>query len=259
MPYGWEEFSEDFEDATRAVDGASFQFFEQQLKNWFDVIDNFPQAALIVTRLEGLADFESWHAAGLKTVSSMVGSGSLTWPSNRDERLGLHIQLFRALANEKPDVLSFSSSFVAISSSRIDDHVSAVRDQFFDPMVNDLRRRFSRIQRQAEGDDTTVPASDRVVTLNHNSDAYKEAIDALDELERLLQQQNDGDPVEKKQRQTELSAGRKLLESVRVRVAAIMTVLIDPLRWILKTFTSSLLGKIATKLVEIVSGWLGLG
>ena len=66
-----------------------------------------------------------------------------------------------------------------------------------------------------------VPASDRVVLIDHNSAGYRETEEALDNLEHGLQSTNDflGVPQEKEQFVAEVSAARRLLQAVRVRIA----------------------------------------
>jgi Asp-tRNA(Asn)/Glu-tRNA(Gln) amidotransferase C subunit len=63
-----------------------------------------------------------------------------------------------------------------------------------------------------------IPASDRIVRLNHNSKSYQETMTSLNRLIEAVETTNEYDDAEDKdERLAELSAGRRLLEAVRVR------------------------------------------
>jgi hypothetical protein len=71
-----------------------------------------------------------------------------------------------------------------------------------------------------------IPASDRVVTVNHNSKEYADADEAMAKLEKAIHEANDfDDPLEKEQREAEVSAARRLLKAARVRVSALVELL----------------------------------
>ena len=69
-----------------------------------------------------------------------------------------------------------------------------------------------------------IPASNRVVPINHNSPEYGDAVKALDDLEHTLKTANDfpGELEEKEQRIAEVRATKDLLEATRVRIDAIL-------------------------------------
>jgi hypothetical protein len=92
-------------------------------------------------------------------------------------------------------------------------------------MAHELRRRF-----EAElNEPKEVPASDRIVTLNHNSPDYQHLMSALGTLEEALRGTNDYPDAEERERVVaEVSAGRRLLQSVKVRAVAIAAVLATP-------------------------------
>jgi hypothetical protein len=98
----------------------------------------------------------------------------------------------------------------------------------------------------------TIPASDRTVSLGHNSPEQKQALEKIDELVEAVKQANDlpGTPEEKEQLVAELSAGRKLLEATKVRVAAVHATLQPALRWILEKAGGAMIGKMAGDLWE---------
>jgi len=104
----------------------------------------------------------------------------------------------------------------------------------------------------------SVPASDRVVTLDHNSGAYVEATDALQTLERALREANDyPEPEEREQHIAEVSATWRLLQSVRVRIVAVVAVAKAPLTFLIKKFADKAIGKAAAVAVEKLAALIG--
>ncbi|MGV7213413.1 hypothetical protein [Bradyrhizobium sp. UFLA05-112] len=71
-----------------------------------------------------------------------------------------------------------------------------------------------------------VPASDRTVTINHNSKECTDADAAVEKLEKAIREANDfDDPLEKEQREAEISAARSLLKATRVHVDVLVALL----------------------------------
>jgi hypothetical protein len=93
----------------------------------------------------------------------------------------------------------------------------------------------------------TIPASDRTVTLGHNSPERAKALEKIDALVEAVKQANDlpGSPEEKEQLVAELSAGRRLLEASIIRLGALRATVQPALRWILEKAAGTIVGKIA--------------
>lgn len=85
-----------------------------------------------------------------------------------------------------------------------------------------------------EDDDLEVPASDRTVTLDHNSPAYQDAIGQLDRIIEETRSSNTagGDPNDRERALVELSAIRRMLEATKVRAQRVVDFAIEPLRWV---------------------------
>ncbi|MCH9052255.1 MAG: hypothetical protein IIA72_14430, partial [Proteobacteria bacterium] len=82
-----------------------------------------------------------------------------------------------------------------------------------------------------------APASNRVVTLDHNSLTYKDAVAALDSAISSVAGDNeygDRDPEDKEYRLEILEFGRKLLDGTRVAVNDIKSLLLDTLEYLAK-------------------------
>ncbi len=101
-----------------------------------------------------------------------------------------------------------------------------------------------------------IPASDRTVSLGHNSPERTQALEKIDELVEAVKQANDlpGTPEEKEQLVAELSAGRKLLEASTIRLAALRATVQPALRWILEKAAGTIVGKIAGGVWDFFTG-----
>jgi hypothetical protein len=120
--------------------------------------------------------------------------------------------------------------------------------QLFRPFERELRREIQKLDlsNPPASDDAYIPASDRVVTLDHNSKTYRDLIDILERIEIELAARNDHpDPALKERQVAEISAGRRMLRAAKVRAVAIYSVLSTPLIWIAKHFADKELGHLA--------------
>src|SRR5258707_15863378 len=106
MGQAWTEilnFRAIYDELTDEVSRSAHAFLQEHLSNWLSSLDETPGVSAIVVRLgEGL-DFERWYADAKETMGSMVGSGTLTWPREREKRLGMKLMLFRQFASGKID------------------------------------------------------------------------------------------------------------------------------------------------------------
>lgn len=240
-----------FDDLTDEVERARYQFFPDHLRNWFEQIDETPGVNAIIQRLEAGLDFPTWLKEQEKSVSSMAGSGKLRFPEDKEKELGMKLLLFREFANGRAQAFQFAHRFV-YTKGDMNALTGEVVSQLFSPMARSLRRLLER--EFTEREDGTVPASDRVVKLDHNSQAYKDAIRALETLERVIRQSNEyDDPAAKEQHAAEVKAGKTLLEGLQVRASALWDLIRNPTAYVAKKFGDSMIGKAAAAAWEAVS------
>lgn len=96
-----------------------------------------------------------------------------------------------------------------------------------------------------------VPAADRIVQLDHNSEPYKEAIGRLDELIAQVRSANDYDDLEDKQeRLAELAAGRVLLGAPRVGRRTAWTLISTAIFWLVEKFADGVIGELGKAALE---------
>ena len=111
-------------------------------------------------------------------------------------------------------------------------------------------------------DDETVPASDRVVSLDHNSPDYKEAVAALDEFATEAEKSNEfgelfADPEDRIRVLSEVNSGIDLLKQHRVSVEAVKVLLMKPLKLVAENLLGAALGALASKALEYISKLFG--
>jgi histidinol-phosphate/aromatic aminotransferase/cobyric acid decarboxylase-like protein len=133
----------------------------------------------------------------------------------------------------------------------VNDNAHSVIEQVFKPMARELRR-------YLEQEVSKVPAADRVVRLDHNSAPYRDAIDALEKLEKVLREANDyPDGEDKDQRIAEVSATRRLLQSVRVRVTAVVAVIGSGLTYLATHFVGTAIDTASHSVIEQLTALFG--
>ena len=169
----------------------------------------------------------------------------------------MKLNVFREIARRKLSIADFEEAFIKID---VAEEVGGVGrpavDHVFSPMARELRRRLEA--ELLEREDLTVPAADRTVTLDHNSAAYAEAIDALQRLEEVLCGANDfAEPEEKEERIAEVSAAHRVLRAIRVRVEPVVALLRPVVDQFGKKLKDTVIGIAANKAVAALAGLLG--
>jgi hypothetical protein len=182
----------------------------------------------------------------------IAGPGNLKWPDDWEKALGMRLLLFRAFSEGRQDrdIAGFGFQHINVGNN-LNDNAHAVIDQIFRPMARELRRYLERTIGE-------VPAADRFVKLDHNSAAYHEAIQSLEDLKKTLREANDyPDPEDKDQRIAELSAVQRLLKAVRVRVSAVVTLIGSGLRYLASHFIGTAIDTAAHKVIETLTNLFG--
>jgi hypothetical protein len=234
-----------YDELTDEVMRSHKQFMPDNLANWFRTLDTTGEIAAQIQELESGVDFEKWKAE--LEVSRRLNR-PLVWPQEPEKRLGMQLRLFRSAAESgNGDIIAgYGWQFIPSADPSIDNSARRFIDQVFRPMARDLRR-------YLEKEIATVPAADRSVPLNHNSNEYTETIEAVEEVEKTIREANDfPDQEEKEQRIAEVSAVRRLLEAARVRVEALV-LLLKPLAEQAKTkFKETVVGLAINKFLALL-------
>lgn len=114
---------------------------------------------------------------------------------------------------------------------------------------------------ELEADRASVPASDRVVGLDHNAPDYLAAASALGHLIEVVRESNsyrDADPDDHDRRLAELEAGQRLIKSRLVSVATLRAALWGTLGYLATKFIDAPTGEAATFAWTALKRLLGL-
>lgn len=102
-----------------------------------------------------------------------------------------------------------------------------------------------------------IPASDRIVKINHNAPEYQEFMDDLKTLGENIRDSNSIGEVEKDRLQAELRAGTNILEGKTARLQAITAVLFPVLTYIVMQFVDTAAGQLAAHLLTLLRQFIG--
>jgi hypothetical protein len=247
-------FHATYDELTQEVQRAMNALVPDRLQEWFAHLDGEPETADAIAKLQSGQNFSHWFA--MQGRSPQPGAPKFDWPRENEGRLGMQLLLFRSIARGDINASALGKMYLPGSGQNINDNAKAFMDQYFRPMSRELIR---YLRRMGESDaETSVPASDRVVSLDHNSPAYKETVEALEYLKQTLDQANDYEDVEEKsQRLAEVSAVRRLLEALRVRIEPVVA-LLRPLAEQIKTkLKDTLVGMAVSKVIALLGALLG--
>lgn len=236
-----------YDDLTDEVARASYQFIPDHLRNWYRTLDTTPRVAAAIQRLEAGVDYTAWR----HDLTRSRGAQGLDLPREPEKALGIKLTLFRRFsASTVDDLPTFGHAFMSVGRN-LNDNARNVIQQLFLPMARELRR---HLEKEATG----VPASDRIVTLDHNSPEYRNITSALETLEEVLRGSNDYPDAEEKERVVaEVSAARRLFQSLKVRVGAVVALLSPPVLYLAKQFTGKAVGDAAQVVIDAIARVLG--
>jgi hypothetical protein len=232
-------------ELTDEVTRARYPFLPDHLRNWFGLLDDTPEVAAIVRRLQNGLDFDGWIQQ-----ATASGNHTLDWGGDREKALGMKLLLFRAFADRKQDAAGFGLQFLNVGTE-LNDNASAFVEQVFSPMARELRRYLEGEVARPESEkvpvSVAVPASDRCVPIDHNSKEYADAEAAMEKLETAIREANDfSEPLEKEQREAEVAAARRLLRAAQVRL--------EPLAALLRPILVEYVTKVKDGLVAHAAG-----
>jgi hypothetical protein len=106
-----------------------------------------------------------------------------------------------------------------------------------------------------------IPASDRIVQLDHNSETHISVVEKLNELKELVASNNEyrsNDLEDHERRLTDLESSVKLLETSRVRVSTISTASSGTLVYLSKKFAEGPIGELAALTWRLLKQLLGI-
>lgn len=133
------EALQDYEDYGQDVVSASYEYFENNLKKFMQLLEPSEPLGQLADQLLPAVDFDNWYATCLQTVGSMAGSGRIDWPPDRRERVALQRELLKRMADARIDWLDYCNHF-AYAGSPLDLNVQKLKEQLFRPFHRDFAR-----------------------------------------------------------------------------------------------------------------------
>jgi hypothetical protein len=247
-----DELCSEYDDLVVDTQNSGYQTFPHNLQRWFLFLDSSAPLAGVVLGLESSVEFEIWYQQCLQTMGGMVGSARLEWPEDSTQQLGLKLGLFRSFSDGRINPPDFCLHFLFVRGD-FNAAVANLISQLFSPMARELRRYIRRQIEQERAFASSIPATDRIVHLDHNSAAYSETIEALEKTEQAVATANDYDDAQDKdQRLAELSAIRRLLTSTRVRIGAVTAIAGPTLAWLAEKFAGGVISQLASATWKLI-------
>jgi hypothetical protein len=232
-------------------------------KNGFGHLDGEPEAAAALAEIEPpQRDFSQWYA--LQGRRPSPGSPKLQWPETNEARLGMQLQLFRSIARGDTNAGVLGKVYVPGSGVNTNDNAHAFIDQVFRPMSREVIRYLRRVGQQKQQqivapDSVSVPASDRIVNLDHNSDPYRQTMEALEAFKKALEDTNlFADTEDKEQRIAEVSAAQELLKPNRVNATAVLAIITTVVTYISLQFADTVLDMFSHRVIDSLRVLLGI-
>ena len=251
-------FLDEFDEISHRVSMARERDFARLLRTWFACLDEAPE--IIAREVNRLQELENWDTVSSHVMTfsgSMVGSGQLNWPDDKHNRLGGQLLLLRKLASEEMRVMQFSFDYFYSGDNNIDSNVNEMASLFFLPHTEELRRRLEDVCDDVLDTNFYVPASDRVVELDHNSVSFDLAVSALHETLQHLRDNNSIEAEDKGRIETEINSGLALMKAPRTRIEAAGVVILGALKWLADRFASALVGAAAGRAIAAIRALLG--
>ena len=246
-----EEFAEEMQALQSQLRYPRHQDFGPLLRRLFSILRAGPST--VPTRVEWLMQQFPWERVEAEVLrpQSGMGPGTLEWPDEREPRLGAQLNLLREFAEGRLEGWNFAFDYFGTSSNNIDATLGEMTGALVDPMLDELGRYLARnMDRPVPEGVTAVPASDRIVTIDHNSAPFEATMDGLSRLEGEIAASNSMDDASKERVAAELDAGRRLLKSRTVRLAALGAVLLPALTWLLDVTAGTAVGLAVEALIE---------
>lgn len=151
-----------FRDYANDLLRSDYNTFDEALRVFVHFCESDPVFSDIHAQLSSVpkVDFDRWYAERTGTVRSMVGSGSLSFPTDTEQKMALMYELLRRINDERVSFNGFIHNFFALSSSSITDYIHAFNDAITEKLVRELEYRLDDVlERLPDDQKAPVPAA----------------------------------------------------------------------------------------------------
>jgi hypothetical protein len=107
-----------------------------------------------------------------------------------------------------------------------------------------------------------VPASDRVVKINHNAPEYQKIVAGIETVTAAAKKNNSlksAYPEDFEQRIAELEAGKRLIDAPQANAQLVYSSLTKALKWILEKIVDNVVAATITPLLLLIAAYFGFG
>lgn len=260
-----EQFLKEYDKLIRIVNESRKDNFPVNLVKWFDYLEDsdIVPVKFVIARFMGNPNYDAMYRrfTGYITlndsdpfIKQIKEACRVLDQVQRRSEIWNDFELFRATLMEIKGGVFNVDNF-----SRADYYLSKFKN-----FSDGLREVFEKSLSITDSDPTVdrdeqreIPASDRIVTINHNAEEYHIVIKKLGELEVNIKQSNSIDNEEKDRLLAELNAGESILKRTSVRLWAIAGGLGSVLWYIVISFRDAAAGQIADDILTLLRQFIG--
>ncbi len=236
------DFQSAFTSLAQVAAESTHQFFADHLAQWFLLLDETPEIAQALVPLDLEIDYKAWLTKYTTDPAAQIGEGRIVYPPSSLERLAAQFTLFRIFSRGEIEAFRFGHRYISSRDTQFDRVTQNVSIQIYTPFVLALRRYLDREWNDA----ASVPAADRLVSLDHNSSQYKEAVEALNKVRDAVAESNGyADAADQERRVHELAAGGELLKATQVNASSFHAVTVVCLKYLADKFAGGVIGALA--------------
>lgn len=244
-------FLEELEDIERLTISATYEDIPGILRRWFYTLDRSPELiSRIVDGLEGESNLQRVNDENV-VIQQGMGNNKFNWPLGKEERLGAQLLFLRSASQPDFEFIGFLTNFYYDSHGNLNDASYNFTNRLFEPHVREFIR---YVEMRLDGE--AIPASDRIVTIDHNSKDFVKIRHDFDAVVTAVAQSNS---LENREMiQAELAAGKTVLEAPKARRSIVKTVVIAPLKFLSKAVANTTLSVLITALLAAIAAFFGI-
>jgi len=244
-------FLEELVDIERLTTNATYEDIPGILQRWFYTLDSSPE--LISSIVDGLKGESTLQKVNDENVVLQRGLGNsrFNWPLGKEERLGAQHIFLRAASQPDFEFIGFLTGFYNEFQGNLNDASYNFTNRLFEPHVREFIR---YVEMRLDGE--AIPASDRIVAIDHNSKDVLEIEKAFDAVEAAIAQSNS---LENREMiQAELAAGKTVIEAPKARSSIVKSVVIAPLKYLSKAVADNALSILIATLLSAIAAYFGI-
>jgi len=260
-----EQFLKEYDKLTKNVNESHNKNFLVNLEKWFDNLQdsNIAPVKFIIDGFMNYSNFYYFYDHVHEYFKSNPSD-----PFIKEKRQVFHLVDEAVRKSDFYSDLSYLKyKLLAIKRGEYDFNVSLqyVYPWKFKKFSESLREIFVKCLDLTDADPNVnrdeqrdIPASDRIVKINHNAPEYQEIIEKLEELENSIRKSNSIENEDKDRLQAELKAGEGILKGKTARIEVIKTLLVKGLKYIIKHVTDAAIAVTAEYLLKLICQYFGL-